>query len=236
MNADRRAFLAERRRSVEVRMDRIAADYDRDWGTIMPSHAAFVDRFLASTAPGALVLDAACGTGKYWPTLLTSGRRVVGVDRSSGMLAQVVRKHPGAVTHHLALQDLSAHAPTLGRFDALMCVDAREYLPPEEWPGVLAGFVRLLPADAPMYLTVEQESDDEHSDTSDKHSDPSDEHGETLVAGEVLGPQERGTRGYHFHPTDEQVDRWLAEAGIVTPESGTGDYYRHILARTTGPK
>lgn len=46
MSADRTAFLAERRRSVEVRMDRIAADYDRDWGEIMPRHAAFVDRFV----------------------------------------------------------------------------------------------------------------------------------------------------------------------------------------------
>lgn len=165
------------------------------------------------------------------PAVLSSPqrRRVVGVDRSSGMLGQVVRKHPGAATHHLALQDLADHAPALGRFDALMCVDALEYLPPEEWPGVLAGFVGLLAAGAPMYLTVEQASEDDLDG-------PPDAPGEPLVAGEVLGPEDRGTRGYHFYPTDEQVDRWLAEAGIVTPESGTGDYYRHILARTTGPK
>lgn len=227
MNADRAAFLAERRRSVEVRMDRIAADYDRDWGEIMPSHAAFVERFVALTAPGARILDAACGTGKYWPTLIASGRRVVGVDRSSGMLAQVARKHPGAATRHLALQDLAQHAPALGRFDALMCVDALEYLPPEKWPHVLAGFVRLLAAGAPMYLTVEQASGDERDAAAD-------EPGQPLVAGEVLGPEDRGTRGYHFYPADVQVDRWLAEAGIVTLESRTGDCYRHILARTPG--
>lgn len=41
MNADRAEFLSRRRRDGEIRMDRIAADYDHDWGEIFPSMPLF---------------------------------------------------------------------------------------------------------------------------------------------------------------------------------------------------
>lgn len=41
-----------------------------------------------------MVLDAACGTGKYWPMLLGAGLRVMGVDQSQAMLDVATRKHP----------------------------------------------------------------------------------------------------------------------------------------------
>jgi SAM-dependent methyltransferase len=87
--ADRRAFIAERRQASAYRFDTLHSPrYDENWGAISPSHAAFVTRLTTLIRPGGDVLDAACGTGKYWPTLLAAGLRVTGADQSAGMLAQ----------------------------------------------------------------------------------------------------------------------------------------------------
>ena len=36
--------------------------------------------------------------------------------------------------------------------------------------------------------------------------------------------------GYHFYPTDEQVRKWLAEAGFTVDETAEGDGYLHYLS------
>jgi hypothetical protein len=82
------AFLAVRRALSVERFDTVHSPaYDEHWGEISPSHADFVPRLLRRTSPGGLVLDAACGTGKYWLVLLAAGMQVLGVDQSAGMLA-----------------------------------------------------------------------------------------------------------------------------------------------------
>src|ERR1700751_585884 len=93
--ADRLAFVAERR-AIAVRPFNtvLHEGYDQDWGEIGPSHAEFVARLAESARPGGTVLDAACGTGKYWPALLAAGLRVTGADQSAGMLAPAPRQHP----------------------------------------------------------------------------------------------------------------------------------------------
>jgi hypothetical protein len=35
---------------------------------------------------------------------------------------------------------------------------------------------------------------------------------------------------YHFYPTDEQVRKWLAEAGFTAEEIAEGDGYQHYPA------
>jgi ubiquinone/menaquinone biosynthesis C-methylase UbiE len=94
--AARRRFLDERRAICEQRMDTLhAANYDQRWGSyINPTHRACVDALLALLPSGGLVLDAACGTGKYWPMILGAGLRVMGVDQSQGMLKFAAAKHP----------------------------------------------------------------------------------------------------------------------------------------------
>ena len=96
--ADRRSFITERRRGAVHRWDVLhSPHYDVNWGAISPSHAAFVTRLIALIRPGGDVLDAACGTGKYWPALLAAGLRVTGADQSAGMLAQAgasIRRSP----------------------------------------------------------------------------------------------------------------------------------------------
>ena len=125
--ADRRSFITERRRAAVHRWDTLHSPrYDEDWGAISPSQAAFVTRLTTLIRPGGDVLDAACGTGKYWPALVAAGLRVTGVDQSAGMLAQAQRKHPQVLTRVLALQDLAGASDLRGRFDGLLCVDAGE--------------------------------------------------------------------------------------------------------------
>jgi SAM-dependent methyltransferase len=106
---------------------------------ISPSHAAFVARLAGLVRQGGAVLDAACGTGTYWPALLAAGLHVTGVDSSAEMLAQT-------------LQDL---AKLPDRFDALLCVDALECVAPEDWPVVASGLAAVLKDQAPAYVTVE---------------------------------------------------------------------------------
>lgn len=67
-------------------------------------------------------------------------------------LEQARMKHPGARFELIGLQELAFDS----EFDAAMCVDAMENIPPEEWPLVLANFRRALRPGGHLYLTVEE--------------------------------------------------------------------------------
>jgi SAM-dependent methyltransferase len=139
--ADRRAFPAERQAAISP-----------SHAAISPSHAAFVARLAGLVRQGGSVLDAACGTGKYWPALLAAGLQVTGVDQAAGMLARARRKYPQVPSRVLALPDL-AELPD--RFDGLLCVDALQNVAPGDWPVVAAGLAAVLKDQAPAYVTVE---------------------------------------------------------------------------------
>jgi hypothetical protein len=112
--------------------DRRACPAERQ-AAISPSHAAFVARLAGLVRQGGAVLDAACGTGTYWPALLAAGLHVTGVDQS-------------------ALPGLAARPD---RFDGLLCVGALQNVAPEDWPAVAAGLAAVLNDRAPAYLTAE---------------------------------------------------------------------------------
>jgi SAM-dependent methyltransferase len=187
--------------------------YDENWGTVNPSHAAFVARLVALARPSGDVLDAACGTGKYWPALLAAGLRVTGLDQSAGMLAQARRKHPRVPTRLLALQDLAGAGDLRARFDALLCVDALENVAPEDWPGAARGLAGALKQGAPAYLTVEV-----HPGPLPPPADPRQVPGELLEDG-----------GYHYYPPRDRVHSWLAAAGFTVTDEQHADGYRHFL-------
>ena len=210
--ADRLAFVAERRAIAVRRFNTVLhVGYDQDWGEISPSHAEFVAWLAESARPGGTVLDAACGTGKYWPALLAAGLRVAGVDQAAAMLAQARRKHPDVPTRVLALQDL-ARLPD--QFDALLCVDALEYVAPEDWPAVAAGLAGVLRPGAPGYVTVELPPD-----PMPPPRDPRQLPGEAV--------NEAG--GYHYYPPRPAVRDWLAAAGLRITADADADYYWHLL-------
>jgi SAM-dependent methyltransferase len=154
--ARRAAWLGDLRLASERQEDDLAADYDANWGEVEPTQV-FVERFLAKLPPAGRVLDAACGTGKYFGAVLAGGRSLLGVDHSAAALRRAAAKWPQVPTGRHALQELLFRA----EFDGVVCVDAMEMVPPEDWPGVLDRFRQALRPGGWLYLTVELARDDE---------------------------------------------------------------------------
>jgi ubiquinone/menaquinone biosynthesis C-methylase UbiE len=222
---DRQAWLRERRQTAEERHDTIHAfTYDDQYGEIGPTHRRFVADLLERCPPGGTVLDAACGTGKYFAMVLEAGRRVVGTDQSTGMLARARARFPAVPLERVGLQELAFAA----EFDAVMCIDAMENVPPEDWPRVLAGLRRALRPDGRLYLTVEQTDERELDEAL------ADATARSLPA--VRGELAEEGAGYHYYPSRQQVAGWLEEAGLVVvaedvSDEGRGYGYLHLLTR-----
>ena len=194
-----------------------APTYDARWGSyINPTHQRCVEALLERLHPGAVVLDAACGTGKYWPLLLSAGVQVLGVDHSQAMLDVASRKHPTVRVIHAALQDIALSIDETQPLDGLLCVDAMENVGPEDWPVVLDGLAGSLRSGSPAYLTVELPEEDI---TMDSEADTA-----PLVEGEVL---EGGA--YHFYPSPDMASAWLARHGFDLWSETEGDGYHHFL-------
>jgi ubiquinone/menaquinone biosynthesis C-methylase UbiE len=221
---DRAAWLRERRQTTEERHDAIHAfTYDERYGEIGEVHRRFVADLLERCPPGGAVLDAACGTGKYFAMVTEAGRRVVGIDQSTGMLARARARFPEVPLERIGLQELAFD----GEFDAVMCIDAMENIPPEDWPGVVANLRRALRPGGHLYLTVE-EVDDQELDAVFAEATAQ---GLPVVRGELT---ERGA-GYHYYPSRGQVAGWLRDAGLAVVAEGdnVGDGYSywHLLTR-----
>jgi ubiquinone/menaquinone biosynthesis C-methylase UbiE len=219
---DREAWLRERRQTAEERHDTIHAfTYDEQYGEIGPTHRRFVADLLERCQPGGTVLDAACGTGKYFAMVLDAGRRVVGTDQSTGMLAKARARFPAVPLERVGLQELAFDA----EFDAVMCIDAMENIPPEDWPRVVGNLRRALRPGGHLYLTVEQ-VDDEELDR---------EYAEATARGLPVVRGEESRDGYHYYPSREQVGYWMEEGMlvVVAEDSSPGDGYGylHLLAR-----
>jgi SAM-dependent methyltransferase len=174
------------------------------------------------------VLDAPCGTGKYFEMVLDSGRRLLGVDQSGGYLAKAATTFPGVPTEKGDIQDLEHR----DEFDGVMCVDAMEFIPPEDWPLVLGRFRDALHADGWLYLTVEL------ADPGAVREANADlrQRGLPVVDGEVMWEEPYGY--YHHYPTLDRVRAWIAEAGFTIVDEAEGPWhdgeyaYHHVLART----
>ena len=216
---ERAAWLVERRRIIEERADTlIAPTYDEDGGTYSnDTHQRMLARFLTLCPPDAHILDAGCGTGRYWPLLLGGERTLVGIDQSAGMLQRAHAKFPDVPVEKRGLQELAAEAV----FDGIACIDAMEFVFPEDWPPVVANLRRALKPNGVLYLTVEL-----------PEADLAEVNAAAVAAGLPVVPGEyvKGG-GYHYYPTIEQVRKWLDEGGFDILDETIGDYYRHILAR-----
>ena len=218
---DRASWLIERRAAVVADYDRDAAGYDADpYATA--THGAFVDRLLATTPAGGLILDAPCGTGQYFARIRHAGRRVLGIDQSAGMLRQAEARRTAERLERLSLQEMSFE----DEFDGAITVDAMEHVPPEDWPTVLRNLVR---SGAHLYLTVEEAGDDD----IDASIASLRGRGMPAVRGEVI---DGDSGGYHYHPERERVSAWLASEGLELVDEATDDMggwgYWHLLLRT----
>src|SRR5512140_1395454 len=148
---ERRVWLAERRAALVAGWDADAAAYgDEEYPWDMQRE--WVARVLRLIPAGAIVLDAPCGTGKYFPMLAAAGVRVAGADQSAGMLARARARGIAFSLERTSLQELSF----AGRFDAVLTIDAMQHIPPEDWPSVLANLHRAARLGGLVYLTVHE--------------------------------------------------------------------------------
>ena len=225
--AERGAWLRDLRRVDERQEDALAGEFDAQWGEIEPMHHSFVGRFLSRLRADGKVLDAACGTGKYFPMVQTSGRRLLGVDHAGGLLAKAAAKFPQVPTEQHDLQEL----PYQGEFDGVLCVDAMEFVPPEDWPVVLERFRQVLRPGGWLYVTVELAPEDRVRAANQAARSS----GLPVVDGEVIWEEPDGY--YHHYPSMAQVRSWLAGAGFSLDEEAEGPWheqgyaYHHVLAR-----
>jgi SAM-dependent methyltransferase len=223
---DRETWLGERRDAVEADYDADAADYnDLDYPADMQHE--WVGRVLELIPPGATVLDAPCGTGRYFALITGAGMRVAGVDQSAGMLAKARGRDLAVWLERCRLQDLSR----TGEFDAAVTIDALENVPPEDWPVVLANLRRAVRPGGVLYMTVE-EVDQRHIDAA---FESLSERGLPAVRGEIV---EGNVAGYHYYPGRERVLGWLAAVGLDIIDEGYSAEktwgYRHFLLRAPG--
>lgn len=225
---DRTAWLRERREAVRADYDQEAATYD-DHPYPTTSHATFIDRLVASTPAGGRILDAPCGTGRYFERIRDAGRTVVGIDDSAGMLAVAASRGVAERTQQIGLQELADDPGFERAFDASMTIDAMENVPPEDWPIVLTNLARAVVPGGHLYLTVEEidlaEIDAAFEDAKQR--------GWPAVHGEVV---DGDTAGYHFYPGRDRVRRWLADQRLELVADATdqedGYAYWHLLVRT----
>ncbi|HLJ98388.1 MAG TPA: methyltransferase domain-containing protein [Streptosporangiaceae bacterium] len=220
---DRQAWLAERRSAVVAAYDAGAPGYDE---SEYPSdlQREWVARVLRLIAPGGVVLDAPCGTGKYFPLVAAAGHQVVGVDQSAGMLAQARARGIAVELEQVALQDLSY----VDAFAAVITVDAMENIPPEDWPLVLANLHRAVRPGGFMYMTVEQVGQAEIDESFRNLS----ARGLPAVQGEIV---EGDVAGYHYYPGREQAVGWFEREGLALRDETFGQEdgwgYHHFLLR-----
>ena len=218
---DRQSWLKARQAAVTAAYDAEAPTYADD---LYPNemHRGFVARLLQACPPNGLVLDAPCGTGRYFAQVAEAGRRVVGIDQSAGMLEVARARGIAEELHLLPLQGL-AFTDT---FDGVMTIDAMENVPPEDWPRVLGNLARALHPGGRLYLTVE-EQDAAATEAAFAALVAS---GIPAVLGEVI---EGDVAGYHFYPARDRIGTWLEAAHLriveeaTDPRSGWG--YWHLL-------
>jgi SAM-dependent methyltransferase len=225
MDARRGAWLAERRALVRATYDDEAPTYDDEADYAVPLQPVFVGRLVETCPPNGRVLDAPCGTGRYFELVTAAGRRVVGIDQSAGMLAKANARGLAEAVQQVGLQELAFDLV----FDAAMTIDAMENVPPEDWPLVLANLHRAVRTGGHLYMTIE-ETDDATIDAAFVEAQA---RGWPVVRGEVL---EGDTAGYHYYPGRAQVMAWLADEGLELVDEAfdqqDGWGYRHLLLRS----
>ena len=246
---ERSEWLKKIRSLTEELYDRVAPLYWETYGVYDNQvHLQFVEKLLARLAEHSSILDAACGAGRYDEILLEAGHTVLGIDQSALMLERARQhfppeRYPGLRYAKIGLQEMDFQA----EFDGAICMDAMENVFPEDWPGVVARFHKVLKPGGLLYFTVEVAESGEVSESYQRARAM----GLPVVFGEVADQVESaceqialmdvhqipgelvGHACYHFYPSLEQVRLWLAQSGLFIEEEGSGNWYAHFLARKT---
>jgi SAM-dependent methyltransferase len=204
---DRSTWLREMRRDCEEQYDtRWAPLYGEEWGLYSnTTHQQFIQKFLSLLPQSSMILDAACGAGRYLPFILEKEHSILGIDQSQGMLARAKAKFPGVQFEKVGLQEIAYQDV----FDGAICMDAMENICPEDWPLVLSNFHRALKQHGCLYFTTETIETAEDENEIKQAFKRAQEAGLPVVYGEW--PDEAV---YHYHPTNQQVKEWTQQIGF----------------------
>ena len=113
------------------------------------------------------------------------------------------------------LQEL-AHVAT---FDGVLCIDAMEHVPPEDWPRVVHNLGRACGDGGLVYLSLKS------SRTSKRiWTEPWLRRSRKARRRPRRG-RRRGHRRYRFYPADEQIMEWLEAARMRIVEDATDMTY-----------
>jgi cyclopropane fatty-acyl-phospholipid synthase-like methyltransferase len=154
--------------------------------------------------------------------LLEKGHSVLGIDQAQGMLDYAKENFPDVPFEKVGLQEMDYQ----GIFDGVICMDAMENVPPEDWPLVLGNFHRALKPRGYLYFTAEtmENADEEEIKQAFERAQGA---GLPVVYGEY--PDEEV---YHYHPTNQQVKDFAQQAGFEVLREANGEiWYFHILVR-----
>jgi SAM-dependent methyltransferase len=220
---DRMTWLKQMRRESEQSYDRDAPLYGEKYGLYSNiTHEQFMKDFLGLVPQNSMILDAACGAGRYLPFLLEQGHTIIGTDQSAGMLERARAKFPEVQFEKVGLQEMAFQ----GVFDGAICMDAMENVPPEDWPLVLGNFHRALKEHGCFYFTVETIENADEGEIKQAF-ERAQQTGLPVVYGEW--PDEAV---YHYHPTNQHVREMAQQAGFEVLKEANGEiWYYHVLAR-----
>ncbi len=217
INNPRRRFLDRARNIAVEHFENSAHEYDAVFAAIDPVHAECLEEFLRRLGSKPTILDAACGTGRFFDVLSARAGRLIGVDQSGPMLDKARSKRPDIETRLVSLQGLGEVTEFRAAIDGLVCVDAMEWVMSDDWPLVLAGFKSVLVSGGYVYLTIEIPGEEE---TRELSLPPI----EGAVHGEI-----RVHSWYNHFPRKETVVGWVSEAGFEMDFEMFGEYYWHVI-------
>lgn len=135
------------RRTIET-YDKIAARYTAHWRDRSTLKKAMT-HFSALLSPGDLVLDAGCGPGFDAAALRRRGLRVVGLDRSWGMLREGQAHFPGWF-----VQADMRYLPFRSGFHGVWANASLLHLPRAHLAPTLRAFGRLLGGEGVLFASV----------------------------------------------------------------------------------
>jgi 2-polyprenyl-3-methyl-5-hydroxy-6-metoxy-1,4-benzoquinol methylase len=237
---DRQAWLKKIHALSEALYDHVAPAYWVTYGFYSnETHLKFIEKFLSRLSPGSLILDAACGAGRYDGILLAPGHRVIGIDQSSKMVSRAREIFPPEIYPNLRYEQIRLQEIDFSsKFDGAICIDAMEHICPEDWPGILTRFQKALKPGGVLYFTVEEPEGEQVQQAYDRakafelpvvYGEVVDKVDEADLKKAGLAPQ-ADLYVYHYYPTLEQVRAWLNMAGLIITEEGSGTWYVHFLS------
>lgn len=237
---NRKEFLEHIHRNAEALYDKCAPHYWVDFCTTIPElHRNYMKEFIGLITPPTRVLLAACGAGRFDGLLLEAGFSVVGVDQADALLALAREHFPSGDYRKIYLQNLDFHAD----FDGVICMDSREPIPPDDYPGVLQAFGEALKPRGLLYFTADREEDPDFD--VDYYFKKATAAGFPVVYGEVnddasfqwaiqqpylTGP-ESDVAVYHYYPSLQKIRDWIRQVGFLDLRDGEGDGFHHFLVR-----